>query len=239
MAVRRPHMTAVSGFLWLLLIAATSAAARHPVSEEHPRLLGSLERLQQLAVDRADAYRRMADVARSDRVVDAHASILSMALVAAIEQDAGLGRRAVDMALAYVDGPIRHGHVTFGHDLARSALVYDLCHAWWTDEERHRFHEYVQQTVEANRNSETHVFHNGWYSYKHWGIGLAAYASYHDYAGAPELIADLEQEFRTRAAPALELAGAGGGWAEGYYVNYWLYEWLFFCEVARFAEGVD
>ena len=22
-------------------------------------------------------------------------------------------------------------------------------------------------------------------------------------------------------------------------MNYWLYEWLFFCEVARFSEGVD
>jgi hypothetical protein len=49
----------------------------------------------------------------------------------------------------------------------------------------------------------------------------------------------LESEFRSRAAPALQLAGDGGGWAEGYYIHYWLYEWLFFCEVARWCEGVD
>ena len=35
------------------------------------------------------------------------------------------------------------------------------------------------------------------------------------------------------------MAGEGGGWAEGYYVNYWLYEWLFFCEVARHCQGID
>ena len=32
---------------------------------------------------------------------------------------------------------------------------------------------------------------------------------------------------------------SGGGWAEGYYIHYWLYEWLFFCEVARHCEGKD
>ena len=54
-----------------------------------------------------------------------------------------------------------------------------------------------------------------------------------------EILRTLEQDYLTRAAPALELAGAGGGWAEGYYINYWLYEWLFFCEAARWCEGVD
>ena len=49
----------------------------------------------------------------------------------------------------------------------------------------------------------------------------------------------LEKDYLTRAAPGLQLAGAGGGWAEGYYINYWLYEWLFFCEAARWCEGVD
>ena len=61
-------------------------------------------------------------------------------------------------------------------------------------------------------------------------------------AGHPRLLGSrerLEQEYRTRAAPALNLAGAGGGWAEGYYIHYWLYEWLFFCEAARWCEGID
>ena len=30
---------------------------------------------------------------------------------------------------------------------------------------------------------------------------------------------------------------AGGGFAEGYYIHYWLYEWLFFCEAARRCGG--
>ena len=35
-----------------------------------------------------------------------------------------------------IEGPIRKGHVTFGHDLARCAIVYDLCYPAWTAPER-------------------------------------------------------------------------------------------------------
>ena len=83
------------------------------------------------------------------------------------------------------------------------------------------------------------MFHNAWYGYKNWGIGLACYATFHENPRAVEILRTLEKDYLTRAAPALELAGAGGGWAEGYYIHYWLYEWLFFCEVARCCEGVD
>jgi hypothetical protein len=165
--------------------------------------------------------------------------MISMALAAAIEQDEQLGRAAIRMTSKYINGPIRKGHAPFGHDLARCAIVYDMCHEYWTQPERARFFEYVNKTVDANVRSETHVFHNGWYGYKNWGIGLACYATYYENDRAREILRALEEEWRTRAAPALNAAGDGGGWAEGYYVNYWLYEWLFFCEVARHCEGVD
>jgi len=170
---------------------------------------------------------------------DDHAKMISMALVCAIEQDEQLGKRAVQMAMKYINGPVRKGHVTFGHDLARCAIVYDLCHEYWSQDERAKFHDFMNKTVDANIRSETHVFHNGWYGYKNWGIGLACYASFYENERAPRILKALEQEYRSRAAPALELAGAGGGWAEGYYINYWLYEWLFFCEAARYCEGID
>ncbi|UCG58055.1 MAG: heparinase II/III family protein [Phycisphaerales bacterium] len=162
-----------------------------------------------------------------------------MALVCAIEGDKQLGRDAVRMAMKYINGPIRKGHVPFAHDLARCAIVYDLCHECWTQQQRTEFHRYLNETVDANVRSETHVFHNGWYGYKSWGIGIACYATYHENERSPAILKALEDEWRKRAAPALELAGAGGGWAEGYYINYWLYEWLFFCEVARRCEGID
>jgi hypothetical protein len=219
-------------------VADGTSAGRHAVPREHPRLLGSRQELKALAQERAQAYQRVVRVAR-DPGGDDYSKMISMALVCAIEEDAGMGRAAVERAMKYVDGPIRVGHVPFATDLALSALAYDLCHEHWTDAQRARFHDYVNRTVEANVQSETHVFHNGWYGYKNWGIGLACYAGYYENPRAQEFLRVLEDDWRTRAAPALELAGAGGGWAEGYYIHYFLYEWLLFCEVARQCEGAD
>jgi hypothetical protein len=97
----------------------------------------------------------------------------------------------------------------------------------------------MNRTVDANIRSETHVFHNGWYGYKQWGIGLAGYATYYENERAPAMLAALEREFRSRVIPSLRLAADGGGWAEGYYVNYWSYEWLLFCDVALRCGGID
>lgn len=228
----------VALFCWMILILPDAQALNHAVPEEHPRLLGSRHRLQKLARERTEAYKRVVEVAR-ELDADDHSKMLSMALVCAIEGDEELGKRAVQMAMKYINGPIRKGHVPFAHDLARCAIVYDLCHEHWAPDERQKFHEYMNKTVDANGDSETHVFHNGWYGYKNWGIGVACYATYYENERAPIILKALEQEWRTRAAPALDMAGDGGGWAEGYYINYWLYEWLFFCEVARFCEGKD
>ncbi|MBN1421672.1 MAG: heparinase II/III family protein, partial [Planctomycetes bacterium] len=215
-----------------------AGAAPRPVPKEHPRILGDRARLLKLAKERPEAYARMARVARESDAGD-HEKVLSMALVAAIEGDASLARRSVDIALEYARGPIRVGHVTFAHDLAIGGFAYDLCHEAWTPDERTLFHRYVNETVDRNRDSETHVFHNGWYGYKQWGIGIACYATYHENPRAASILEALKEDYRTRAAPALRMAGAGGGWAEGYYIHYFLYEWLFFCEVARLCEGYD
>ncbi len=211
---------------------------QHEVSKDHPRLLGDQARLQALKAERPQAYERMANVAR-DTNADKHSRIMSLSLVSAIDGDATLAREAVDLAMTHVNGDIKQGHVTFAHDLAQVAIAYDLCYDAWTDAERAKAIEYINATVDANVRSESHVFHNGWYGYKYWGEGLAAYATYYENPRAKEILDVLYNDYNSRAAPALELAGAGGGWAEGYYIHYWLYEWLFFCEVARFCEGID
>jgi len=237
----------LTGVIWISIFllwsigsiqSAGARTIRHDVPKGHPRLLGSRKRLEELAKQRSEAYQRVVRVAR-ELDADDHSKMMSVALVCAIEQDEQLGKRAVQMAMKYINGPIRKGHVTFGHDLARCAIVYDLCYECWSQDERAKFHAYMNKTVDENVSSETHVFHNGWYGYKHWGIGLACYATFYENQRAPRILRALEEEFRSRAAPALNLAGAGGGWAEGYYINYWLYEWLFFCEVARYCEGID
>jgi hypothetical protein len=213
-------------------------AGTHPVPKDHPRLLGSRKELKDLAKERAQAYQWVVAVARQAGGDD-YSKMISMALVYAIDEDKSLGQAAVERAMKCVNGPIRKGHTTFGTDLALCAIVYDLCYDCWTGEQREKCCEYMNKTVEANVQSETHVFHNGWYGYKNWGIGLACYATYYENPRAQEFLHVLEEDWHSRAAPALELAGSGGGWAEGYYINYFLYEWLFFCEVARHCEGVD
>ncbi|MFC1614430.1 hypothetical protein ACFL5K_03960 [Gemmatimonadota bacterium] len=212
--------------------------SRHPVPREHPRLLRTVEQLKALAAKKADDYRRVVGVAL-EREGDDHQNMVSSALVYAVDNDQWSGRHAVETAMKYITGSIRRGHVTFGHDLANCAIVYDLCYPLWSAEQRNLFHVYLNRTVDANVNSENTVFHNGWYGYKHWGYGLAAYATWYENERSPEILAALEKEYRERVVPGFRLAGDGGGWAEGYYVNYWLYEWLFFCEVARRCEGVD
>lgn len=226
-----------------LLQAASSAqldpwAGRHPVTREHPRLLGSRKELRVLAKQRPAEYQRLKAVGTSSEGDD-YTWIISAAVVAAIEGDAALGQKVQQRAMKLVDGPIRVGHVTFGTDLALCGLAFDLCPEAWSDADRVKLCSYINKTVDGNVQSETSVFHNAWYGYKNWGIGLAAYATYYENDRAPEILRVLERDYLERAAPALELAGDGGGWAEGYYIHYWLYEWLFFCEVARRCEGLD
>ncbi|MBI2298269.1 MAG: heparinase II/III family protein [Armatimonadetes bacterium] len=224
--------------LALFALPACAAAQEHPVPREHPRLLGSRAELQQLARLRPQAWQRTQAVARQPGAGD-HERIVSIGLVCAIDGDRTLGRAAVDIALKSINGPIRVGHETFAHDLANCALAYDLCYDCWTDAERAAYIDYLNRTVDANVNSETHVFHNGWYGYKNWGIGVGCYATWYENPRAESILATTLADYRDRAAPALELAGRGGGWAEGYYIHYFLYEWLFFCEVARRVQGLD
>jgi hypothetical protein len=213
-------------------------SARRPVAREHPRLFGTREELRNLARQRQPEYQRMAAVAR-DNSADDYSWILSASLVAAIEGDADLGQRVKQRAMKLVNGPIRVGHEPFGTDLALCGVAFDHCPDAWSEEERKKLCDYVSKTVDANVQSETHVFHNAWYGYKNWGIGVVSYALYHEHDRASAFLRTLEQDYLKRAAPALRLAGSGGGWAEGYYVNYWLYEWLLFCEVARRCESLD
>ena len=211
---------------------------RHEISREHPRLLGGADYLKALAKERPEAWARTLEQARDPRV-DSHAGIVSCGLAYVIEGEEALGQRSKTMALEIVRVGILQGHVRFGDALANIALAYDLTFPLWSEEEKQEFYRYFNETVDANTRSETHVFHNGWYSYKHWGYGLAGYATYYEHERSPQVLADLEREYRERVVPAFALAGDGGGWGEGYYVNYWIYEWMFFCEVARRVEGVD
>jgi len=117
--------------------------------------------------------------------------------------------------------------------------VYDLSHESWLPHERREYHEFLNKSRDLNINEETSPFHDGWYGYKHFGIGLGCYATMGENPRAEELLRAIEKDYIERAVPCLKVAGDGGGWAEGYYTNYWVYFWLIFCEAARTCEGVD
>jgi len=225
-------------WLSILLYTIDAIAERHAVTKEHPRLFGTAAELKALAEKRPQEFQRMKSVAQNPEAGD-YARMMSISLVNAVEPDAALARQAVDLAMKRVHAPIITGHNPFGSVLAECAAVYDYCYDQWTPEERKKFIDYFNRTVAANVNEETHVFHNGWYGYKNWGCGLAAYATYYDNPDSPKLLRAIEKEYIERAAPALELSGDGGGFAEGYYVNYWIYQWTVFCNVAFRCEGVD
>jgi len=164
---------------------------------------------------------------------------MSSALVYAVSGDADIGRYAVEIALRVAARGIRTGHETFGCDLALGAVAYDLCHPLWNDAERVVFHDYVNRTVDANHESERSPFHNGFYSYKYWGIGMAGLATWGENPRAADILDLVDADIRAYVVPAFRMAGDGGAWAEGYYVHYWLYRWLFFYEAARRCAGVD
>ena len=111
-----------------------AASGVHAVPRQHPRLLGSVRGSSSWLRSNRRCTSEVAQVARVEEA-DEHAKIVSLSLVAAIEQDSALGRQAVDMALRTIRGPIKTGHDTFGHDLARCAIAYDLCHDCWTEED--------------------------------------------------------------------------------------------------------
>lgn len=222
------------------------------ISKEHPRVLGSRSRLQAMAKERPDAYKRMADVARNwkldaqypkddfSKQLQPNSKLISMALVAAIENDKKLAREAVDHVLErYITKPLPYGHVPFGTDVAMCALAYDLCYEAWTPAEREACHTFVGEVRDCNVWEEPSPFHNGWFGYKMWGFGIACLAMMHEWPRAAEMWHDLDREYRERAAPALDLAGEGGGFGEGFYVSYWIYPWLFFMECARLCANID
>ncbi len=230
--------------LVLCLSALTTHAAetRHDVPKAHPRLFGSAATLQTLAQARPLAYKHTAEFAHHGKNYRDYEELRApaSALVYAIEHDKDAGRSAIDFVMkTCVTQPIKVGHIPFGSDLAQCAMVYDLCFDLWTADEKAKFIEYMNKTVDQNVGSETSTFHNGFYGYKNWGIGLACYATYYENPKAPGYLKTLEQDVRARAEPALEQAGDGGGWAEGHYIHYWNLEWEIFCEVARTCEGID
>ena len=237
--LKKPAGLALIGLFFITGPAQTADfSTRHAVSREHPRLLGTREELKDLERQRPMAYARVVEMVTQREGGD-HERMVSMSLMYAIEGDEERGKQAVELAMRYINAPILVGHVRFGDILANCAIIYDLCYPCWTEVEREKFHRYLNETVDANVRSETSPFHNGWYSYKHGGIGMACYATYYENKRSPEILAAMEKEFCERVVPAFKLTGDGGGWAEGYYVNYWTYEWMFFCEVARRCEGVD
>ena len=178
-----------------------SAETRHDVPKAHPRLFGTAAFLQGLTQARPLAYKHVVEFVRHNKNYRDYEELRTpaSALVYAIEHDKDAGRSAIDFVMkSYVTQPIKVGHIPFGSDLAQCAIVYDLCFELWTADEKAKFIEYMNKTVDQNVGSETSTYHNGYYGYKNWGIGLACYATYYENPKAPGYLKTLEQDVRAR-----------------------------------------
>ena len=230
-----------------------SALQTRQIPYEHPRLLGNREHFKKLAKDRAEHYARMKHIAlnvpiNSDsRAVPDFAKhcsvwskVMSLSLVSVVEDDAKLAREAIQIVFdRYINQPLAIGHVPFGADIAMCAFPYDLCHQHWTDEERKKFHAYFFATRDANVDEEPSVFHDGWWGYKNWGLILGCLAVMYETEKEPFMLSGIDRDFRLNGAPAQRFAGEGGGYPEGFYVNYYIFEWLLACEAMRINTGAD
>ena len=203
------------------------------VPTSHCRLLGSPDYLKQLAKQRPEAYARVVDVARNLPTGESHddhglrGKLMAMGLVSVIENDAKLGKQAAELVRrVFLDKPVRVGHVGFGNDCGQLAMNYDLCHAHWEEKDRQRYFDYITEAREKNMTEEPSVFHNGWYGMKMAGFILSCLATMHENPRAEPLFEEIDKEYHARAVPALKIGGAGGGFPEGYYTHYWIYEWI-------------
>ncbi len=222
------------------------------IPKQHPRLFGSLERLKQLALARPEAYRRTQIIAREkgvddtsepvmeSRLVHRENKLISMALVAAIDGDAALARRTVDVCLDWhVDRTPHLGHTGWAGDMVSCSLVFDLCHEAWTPSERLRLFRYFGACRDANINEEPCPFHNGWYAMRHNGYGAAGLATMHEWERAPAFLAEVDHALKTLGHPALDFAGNGGCFTEGFYTQYWIESWVMFLAMVHHASGLD
>src|SRR5215208_6396294 len=100
-----------------ILVPIILAAEPLNVPKEHPYLLGTRTQLQALAEARPDEFKRVQAVAQ-DASVPPYWRGMSLALVAAINDDKDAARDAQKLAMKIVNAPVRVGHVTFGTDLA-------------------------------------------------------------------------------------------------------------------------
>ncbi|MCL2646925.1 MAG: heparinase II/III family protein [Phycisphaerales bacterium] len=232
-----------------------SPLATRQVTKEHPRLFGSRAYLQGLAKERPEAYRRTKEIANRELTKPPHpadatgdfgaqvsveSKLFSMALVAAIEEDAVMGRKVVDFVFEhFINQPVRVGHVPFGADVGNAAIGYDLCNEHWTAEEKKRFEAYMFECRDKNVDQELSPFHDGWWGYKNWGFVLGTLALMGESQQEMLLLYQIDREFRYVAADALRAAGDGGGYAEGFYVNYYMYHWLLACEAMKRCTGAD
>ena len=212
--------------------------AHRNITTQRPRIFGSGTYLLGLARERAEDYQRLLDVAATGDL-RGWPSAATHALLYTITGERAHGERALGTARRTAERPILIGHQTFARELAKIAVAYDHAHDLLTEADKELFHDYVNRTYEANIPHENPVFFNGYYGYKMYGLGLAAYATWPENPKAGEILDYVNGDLRRRAVPGLRLGGLGGGFPEGFYINYFLPDFLLFCETARRVEGID
>jgi hypothetical protein len=208
------------------------------LSPSRCRIFGSKPYLIQLSQERPEDFARLLAVAGAGRVRD-WSGAATYALLYTITGQKDYGERALQIARRTAERAILVGHEAFARELAKIAVAYDHAYDLLSDEDKALFHDYLNRTYEANIPYENPVFFNGYYGYKMYGLGLAAYATWPENPRAEEILDYVHGDLQKRAVPGLRLGGLGGGFPEGFYLNYFFADLLLFCETARLLEGID
>jgi hypothetical protein len=172
---------------------------RPSINRARPRIFASRKELLELSAAGADRLRRWP-------------AVVTHSLLYTITGEKRYGEGALEIARATAERPILVGHETFAGELAKIAVAYDHAHDLLTDEDKALFHDYLSRTYDANIPHETPVFFNGYYGYKMYGLGLAAYATWPENPRAEEILTYVHDDLQERAVPGLRLGGLGGGW---------------------------
>ena len=158
MPARRGSFAAACALALSARSVAMGAYAVKEIPSAHPRLFGTKAELAALARSRGSAYNRMKGVARGGvRGGGELDAVMSNCLVYAVEGGEDYARRAMEIARRIMSRPLKRGHETFAHEMAKVAIVWDHCFDSLAEDDKKRMIEWLNKEYVASTAKLSHL----------------------------------------------------------------------------------